>query len=43
MKFCFYNLASEYGLFINDGQHSSRSYWLDPTKTLNYYVLKNGV
>ncbi len=35
--------ASEYGLFINDIQHSSRSYWLDPTKTLNYYFLKNGV
>ncbi|CAF4681847.1 unnamed protein product [Rotaria sp. Silwood1] len=32
---------SEYGLFINDAQHSSRSYWLDPTKTLDYYVLKN--
>ncbi|CAF3755907.1 unnamed protein product [Rotaria sordida] len=32
---------SEYGLFINDTQQSSRSYWLDPTKTLNYYVLKN--
>ncbi|CAF2824008.1 unnamed protein product [Rotaria sp. Silwood2] len=32
---------SEYGLFINDAQHSVRSYWLDPTKTLNYYALKN--
>ncbi len=35
--------ASEYGLFINDLQQSSRSYWLDPTKTLNYYLLKNHV
>ena len=35
--------ASEYGLFINDIQYSSKSYWFDPTKTLNYYVLKNGV
>jgi hypothetical protein len=36
-------LVSEYGLFIIDTQHPSRSYWLDSTKTLNYYVLKNGV
>jgi len=35
--------ASEYGLFVNDLQQSSRSYWLDPTKTLNYYPLKNQV
>jgi hypothetical protein len=35
--------ASEYGLFIDDHQHSSRSYWLDPSKTLNYYALKNEV
>ncbi len=35
--------ASEYGLFMNDTQHFSRSYWLDPTKTLNYYLLKTGV
>jgi len=34
---------SEYGLFFNDIQQSLRSYWLDPTKTLNYYPLKNGV
>ncbi|CAF1239126.1 unnamed protein product, partial [Adineta ricciae] len=33
---------SEYGLIVNDIQHSSRSYWLDPTKILNYYPLKNG-
>ena len=40
----FHNVsASEYGLFINDEQYSSRSYWLDPTKTLSYYALKNGV
>lgn len=35
--------ALEYGLFIPDHQHSSRSYWLDPSKTLNYYLLKNEV
>lgn len=35
--------ASEYGLFIADHQHPSRSYWLDPSKTLNYYLLKNEV
>ncbi|CAF1156243.1 unnamed protein product [Adineta steineri] len=34
--------SSEYGLFVNDTQHSTRSYWLDPTKILNYYLLKNG-
>ncbi|CAF3354839.1 unnamed protein product [Rotaria socialis] len=33
---------SEYGLFINDTQHTLRSYWLDPSKTLIYYALKNG-
>lgn len=34
---------SEYGLFVPDYQHSARSYWLDPSKTLNYYLLKNEV
>ncbi|UJR28105.1 hypothetical protein I4U23_009360 [Adineta vaga] len=32
---------SEYGL-VNDGLHTSRSYWLDPSRTLNYYALKSG-
>ncbi|UJR21334.1 hypothetical protein I4U23_024428 [Adineta vaga] len=36
------NDLSEYGLFVNDVQHSSRGYWLDSTKILNYYPLKNG-
>ncbi len=36
-------LASEYGLFINDLQNLSKSYWLDASRTLNYYPLKNGV
>lgn len=35
--------ASEYGLFIPDNQHPSRSYWFDSNKTLNYYLLKNEV
>jgi hypothetical protein len=39
----FLYLEAEYGLFINDGQYSSRSYWLDPSRTLNYYALKTGV
>ena len=34
---------SEYGLFIDDPQHPARSYWLDSSKTLNYYTLKNEV
>ncbi|CAF4072990.1 unnamed protein product, partial [Rotaria sp. Silwood2] len=33
---------SEFGLFVNDVQHSSRSYWLDPSRTLSYYPLKTG-
>ncbi|CAF0858226.1 unnamed protein product [Rotaria sordida] len=33
---------SEFGLFVNDIQHSSRSYWLDPSRTLSYYSLKTG-
>jgi len=46
--FCFCtkkkeSLESDYGLFINDVQHSSRSYWLDPSRTLNYYPIKAGV
>ncbi|CAF0901956.1 unnamed protein product [Adineta ricciae] len=33
---------SEYGLFLNDGLHISRSYWLDPARTMSYYGLKSG-
>jgi hypothetical protein len=36
-------LESDYGLFMNDVQHPSRSYWLDPSRTLNYYPIKAGV
>jgi hypothetical protein len=36
-------VEADYGLFVNDVQHSSRSYWLDPSRTLNYYGLKTGV
>lgn len=30
---------SEFGLFIDE----SKGYWLEPSKTLSYYPLKNGV
>ncbi|CAF3470464.1 unnamed protein product [Rotaria socialis] len=33
---------SEFGLFVNDVQHPSRSYWLDSSRPLNYYALKTG-
>ncbi|CAF1549128.1 unnamed protein product, partial [Didymodactylos carnosus] len=34
---------SEYGLFINDSSNPINSIWLDNGRTLNYYLLKNGV
>jgi len=36
-------VEADYGLFVNDIQYPSRSYWLDPSRTLNYYPLKTGV
>ncbi|CAF4735686.1 unnamed protein product [Rotaria sp. Silwood1] len=33
---------SEFGLFVNDVQYPSRSYWLDSSRTLSYYSLKTG-
>lgn len=41
--FLFDLLASEFGLFANDVQHPSRSYWLDPSRALSFYALKTGV
>lgn len=36
-------IEADYGLFVKDIQYPSRSYWLDPLRTLSYYPLKAGV